>query len=169
MDVGWMGVGYAPHGAVRAHVSRSGRSLALGICPWRALHACVGSYGPRGPAEACVISARSRSEVMTLDRDRAEVNFSNTGETLGYSRIGSDTRRQVGWARPPFSCVDQFHESSAVGRPRATNVGIGWFECLIAAPISVASRFEASLMGTGRRAWHTTWRAASTAAVGTCP
>ena len=50
----------APPGAVRAHMSRSGRSLALGICPWRVLHAYVRSYGPRGPAEACVISTRSR-------------------------------------------------------------------------------------------------------------
>ena len=45
--------------------------------------------------------------------------------------------------------MDQFHESPAVGRQWATSVGIGWFECLIAAPINVASRFEASLMGTG--------------------
>ena len=66
-------------GAVRACIRRSGRSLALGICLWRVLHAYIGSYGPRGPAEACVISARSRSEVMTPDRDRAEVKFSNTG------------------------------------------------------------------------------------------
>ena len=72
----------APSGAVRACISRSGRSLALGICPWRALHACVRRYGPRGPDEACVISARSRSEVMTLDRDRAEVHSCHRGMGL---------------------------------------------------------------------------------------
>ena len=38
----------------------SGRSLALGICPWRASHAGIRGYGPRRPLEARVISARSR-------------------------------------------------------------------------------------------------------------
>ena len=50
----------APPGVVRACISRSGRSLALEICPWRALHAYVRSYGPQGPPEAHGISARSR-------------------------------------------------------------------------------------------------------------
>ena len=51
---------HAPLGAVRAHVSRSGRSPALGICPRRDLHAYVRSYGPQGPPEEHAISARSR-------------------------------------------------------------------------------------------------------------
>ena len=38
----------------------SGRSLALGVCPWRASHAGIRGYGPRRPLEARVISARSR-------------------------------------------------------------------------------------------------------------
>jgi hypothetical protein len=107
LGVGWMGVGYAPHGAVRAHVSRSGRSLALGICPWRALH---GSYGPRGPAEACVISARSRSEVMTLDRDRAEVNFSNTGVSTQSKKVCACNSHQLG-VRSARICPDSVREA----------------------------------------------------------
>jgi hypothetical protein len=51
---------HAPLGAVRAHVSLSGRSPALGIFLRRALHAYVRSYGPRGPPEEHAISARSR-------------------------------------------------------------------------------------------------------------
>ena len=52
---------HAPPGAVRAHVSRSGQPLALGICPWHVLHSYIDSYGPRGPPEEHYISARSRT------------------------------------------------------------------------------------------------------------
>lgn len=99
-----------PPGAVRAHVSRSGRSLALGICPWRVLHAHIGSYGPQGPAEACVISARSRSEVMTLDRDRAEVNFSNTGVSTQSEKVCACKSPQLG-VRSARICADSVREA----------------------------------------------------------
>ena len=44
----------------------SGRSLALGVCPWRASHAGIRGYGPRRPLEARVISARSRPRLHGL-------------------------------------------------------------------------------------------------------
>ena len=100
----------APLGAVRAHVGRLGRSLALGICPWRVLHAYIGSYGPRGPAEACVISARSRSEVMTPDRDRAEVIFSNTGVSTQSKQVCACNSHQLG-VRSARVCPDSVREA----------------------------------------------------------
>ena len=42
----------APPGAGRAWMGLSGRFLALAICPWRAPHADIRGYGPRGHLEA---------------------------------------------------------------------------------------------------------------------
>jgi len=79
---------HAPLGAVRAHVSRSGRFLALGICPWSDLHAYIRSYGPRGPPEEHAISARSRPfrEVEIAPRSHVPQQVT-TGRSYVHRRV----------------------------------------------------------------------------------
>ena len=63
----------------------SGRSLALGICLWRASHADIRGYGPGRPLEARVISARSRPPGLT---DRLRVKQGRVdGQTVPGRRI----------------------------------------------------------------------------------
>ena len=101
----------APPGAVRP-MGLSERFLALGICPWRVVHAGIRSYDPRGPDKA-----HATLSPHGLNRSRE----SSGVEIAPRSPTPRDARR--GWVVRGWLCAQWRHRSCPISTESIALVG----------------------------------------------